>query len=74
LRDRQDWRSDVDDELEERFYMDPNVTLLRIRDLVSNTHLIGDEVDELADLIDALDGWISNGGFLPSDWETIKEV
>jgi len=28
-----------------------------------------DDVDRLVDLVDALDGWLSRGGFLPRRWE-----
>jgi hypothetical protein len=28
-----------------------------------------DDVDRLVDLVDALDGWLSHGGFLPRRWE-----
>lgn len=45
--------------------MDPNATLVRIRELIND----GDSADVL--LIEAfnnLDEWLSKGGFLPNDW------
>ena len=50
--------------------MDVNATLARIRELTASTdpdHL-GDLV-ELAELVRALDEWISKGGFLPDAWQ-----
>jgi hypothetical protein len=44
--------------------MDPNATLAAIRIAIANHH-----DDDVAELFDALDGWISRGGFLPSDWD-----
>lgn len=43
--------------------MDPNETLRRIRAAIRN-----DETGELAELVEALDDWLSGGGFLPSAW------
>jgi hypothetical protein len=52
-----------------RFGMDVDVTLNEIRNLVA-MHYAGDfiDYDKLVDFVDALDGWITKGGFLPSDW------
>jgi hypothetical protein len=54
--------------------MDPNASLSRIRALVrehaaaeSNEHKAG-IADELVDLIDSLDQWLSRGGFKPKPW------
>lgn len=47
--------------------MDPNATLQEIRELVGNNG--GNDVGRLVELIDALDEWLTNGGFLPSDWK-----
>lgn len=61
--------------------MDPDVTLARLRILataVKNAVDSGMETmptavpDEMAELVNALDGWISKGGFLPSDWRAKK--
>lgn len=48
--------------------MDPNATLRRLRELcaLDNCHLFAVEI---ADLFEALDEWISKGGFLPEDWK-----
>lgn len=48
--------------------MDPNETLRRLRELcaLDNCHLFSTEI---ADLFEALDDWITNGGFLPTEWE-----
>ena len=45
--------------------MDPNATLRAIR-----VHLAAEEPEpgSLAELVEALDEWITRGGFLPSDW------
>jgi hypothetical protein len=31
-----------------------------------------DDARRMADLIEALDGWISSGGFLPTDWNRTR--
>lgn len=51
--------------------MDPNATLRRIRELTNREvteRLTLDETQELRELFDALDGWITSGGFLPVAW------
>jgi hypothetical protein len=47
--------------------MDPDTCLARIRALVAR-QLAADEDTELAELCEALDEWISQGGFLPQAW------
>ena len=53
--------------------MDPDETLRRIRAIVQKT-LYSDEestleeLGELTELVEALDGWVSKGGFLPAAW------
>ena len=51
--------------------MDVNATLQEIRDLVGESQS-GCEIDtdRLVELIEALDTWISRGGFLPKAWQT----
>lgn len=57
--------------------MDPNATLKRIRGIVAvmndpdtRPHVdIEQALTELCELNDALDQWLSKGGFLPSEWE-----
>lgn len=49
--------------------MDPNATLARLRELAADgTHLTMTETEEMAELFEALDAWMSKGGFMPSDW------
>lgn len=55
--------------------MDPNATLKRIRELVEA--VLDHDLDDrdaldaagyLADAVQALDQWLSKGGFLPEAW------
>jgi len=54
--------------------MDPNETLRDIRELVTawheaDLHSVEREVSEdLVGRIDALDAWLTSGGFLPEAW------
>jgi hypothetical protein len=55
--------------------MDPNATLARIREIIAtprNWNIWDNanttDAEELAELVTALDQWISGGGFLPCDW------
>lgn len=58
--------------------MDPNATLAEIRKRLTvldgcmrkgeRSMLAG----ELAELVEALDGWLSRGGFLPTAWKLDK--
>jgi hypothetical protein len=52
--------------------MDPDKTLDSLRELVEITHA-GDpggtaRVARFAELVDALDGWLTKGGHLPGPW------
>lgn len=56
--------------------MDPNATLQELIELaeqVNATPSDGDidwaDATRLAELVTALDGWLSTGGFLPQRWE-----
>ena len=61
--------------------MDPDTNLLEQRSIARRIkHLIDSEavysqedmiedLDRLAELIDALDGWLSKGGYLPERWK-----
>lgn len=54
-----------------RLHMDPNETLRRIRELIQtdiHRDLSEDESSDLLDLVNHLDKWITNGGFLPTVW------
>lgn len=56
--------------------MDVNQTLADLRGMALSYRNGGkwDESDttDFIELFEALDGWISRGGFLPSAWNTIK--
>lgn len=54
--------------------MDPNVTLMNIRAILATSEtreLSGDLVQELIEHVEALDEWITKGGFLPAEWVTV---
>lgn len=66
--------------------MDANLALARMRDAIKAVRREQDEADEafserqlrnvlenLTDYAEALDGWLSTGGFLPSEWERKAE-
>lgn len=53
--------------------MDPNMTLHELRELCGEAlaesgNKRADLVDEIAERFDALDQWLSRGGFVPSAW------
>jgi len=64
--------------------MDPNANIERQRRIVAEIHACEDRghktqwcacraaIGELADLVQALDGWLCSGGFLPRTWERAK--
>lgn len=59
--------------------MDPNKTLETLRGSIhafrENGDLFNrhwDHEETLVDAIEALDQWLSNGGFLPADWQGRK--
>lgn len=50
--------------------MDPNATLAELRALLGEDRVWdSDDIDRMAELIRALDGWMSSGGFLPKAWD-----
>ena len=55
--------------------MDPNATLAQIREALTTYRAnlyskAGREaLQDLAELVEALDGWLSGGGFLPNEWD-----
>lgn len=52
--------------------MDPEETLRRLRVLAENAinDAVADEdAVEMAELFQAMDGWLSKGGFLPAAWK-----
>ena len=58
--------------------MDPNANLKEQRELAAKmlrdfedtegNGIDQDDANRLAELVEALDGWIKGGGFLPHDW------
>lgn len=53
--------------------MDPNATLAEIRDLYKRVLDGEDETyaTDLAEAIESLDRWITDGGFLPKNWDEV---
>jgi hypothetical protein len=45
--------------------MDVNSTLAELR---AELRADSPDVDRIAQLFEAMDGWLTRGGFLPSDW------
>lgn len=54
--------------------MDPNEILRRLRELCALDNCDLFAMDEIADLFEALDGWITKGGFLPTEWERADQA
>lgn len=53
--------------------MDPDVTAVAIKELIErmNTRpLTPDELEEVTELISALNAWIDRGGYAPAIWHT----
>lgn len=53
--------------------MDPNANLAEQRRLLrrfrQRNRLTAGEANRLAELVDALDEWLSQGGFMPDAWQ-----
>jgi hypothetical protein len=51
--------------------MDPNEALIKAREALKRYCVSGDEAEasDLADAFEALDTWLSKGGFLPDAWK-----
>lgn len=49
--------------------MDPNETLAELRKLAARLLDTGGWPDDMAEKFQALDEWLSKGGFLPTDWQ-----
>ena len=52
--------------------MDPNANLAEQRQIAGRFERDESEPDDgerLAELVDALDDWLSRGGFLPTQWQ-----
>lgn len=60
--------------------MDPNATLEEIRNRVQDIRAATNDGDaaehalRLAELVEAMDGWLSKGGFAPADWDHTVQV
>lgn len=57
--------------------MDPDATLRRVREIIANMEAhdtTTEELCELAQLVDALDQWLSGGGFLPVNWRRLEAL
>ncbi len=56
--------------------MDPTVCLQEIRDLIVKVRdydkCYDGDIDCLCELMDALDHWMTVGGFIPDQWKKIK--
>jgi hypothetical protein len=55
--------------------MDPDEALRNMRDALKRVQESSSDAEaaaELADAAEALDGWLSRGGFLPQDWAGAK--
>ena len=56
--------------------MDPNAALKSARECMSTACMTDDDeikeeaLTNMMGAFDALDGWLSRGGFLPADWMT----
>jgi hypothetical protein len=47
--------------------MDPNENLSEQRRIIARLNEAG-PIARLVELVEALDGWLSKGGFVPQDW------
>lgn len=63
--------------------MDPNRALARIREIISHVNSGSLDrrdalplLDELATIVESLDGWLASGGFPPADWvgESVSDI
>lgn len=63
--------------------MDPNETLRQIRAHIKAMNEADEKEDaaayafaamQLAESVEAMDEWLSKGGFLPEEWELVPEV
>lgn len=53
--------------------MDPNATLAEIRAIVTRFQTESDyeSMDELVEYVQAMDEWLSRGGFEPEAWRSV---
>lgn len=61
-----DW---LREQREGRHKMDPDLTLAQARSLIGEAHETDSDFQDLAGLVETLDGWLTQGGFLPEDWK-----
>jgi len=57
----------------EQALRDARAALAMIRSETTDTQGIAEATDELADAFEALDGWLSKGGFLPIAWSKVDQ-
>lgn len=48
--------------------MDPNQTLVNLRIMLNRAEITPEDVGMIIDHFNALDGWLTSGGFPPADW------
>lgn len=57
--------------------MDPNACLSEIRKLTEKLQSghagADDDIDRLCELIEAMDNWMTGGGFLPTEWTILRK-
>ncbi len=59
--------------------MDPTVTLEKLRNAIAELRLLSDAEeaipaslgDEVSNIFEDLDGWMSRGGFRPMQWDLV---
>jgi hypothetical protein len=61
--------------------MDPDACLEEIRKLLKTWHEMsdadepfGDHLDMLCERVEALDDWLSKGGFMPTAWVAVERL
>jgi len=60
--------------------MDPNIALDKLREMCAEAtqseegELLGINIFDVTEAFEALDQWLSNGGFLPSEWQDARKL
>jgi len=49
--------------------VDPDEALRQLRKMAESLGDIGDDAADFVGLFEALDNWLSSGGFLPASWD-----
>ena len=50
--------------------MDPNAALAEAKEILADRDVTDEYLPRLADIFEALDDWLSKGGFLPDEWQS----